>query len=96
MRISQEDLSDLKNSPAGKALWRWLKRRVTELQDQWAEGRFNSENAQVCTAANVSAVTEVRLLRSIIDIDADELNEEEDSGDQKQLGVPPRRQGRVA
>lgn len=96
MRVTQEELDDLKGSPTGRALWAYLHRRVAALKDQWAEGRFNSENPQVCTAANVSAVSELRMIQQIIDLDADDLNEEEAGDNREQLGLSPRRQGRSA
>src|SRR5580765_729427 len=94
--INQEELVEMKATPAGRALWHYLHRRVTELKEQWAEGRFNSENPNVCTAANTSAVTALRTLQEIIDIDADELNEEERSEGREQLGISTSRKGRAA
>jgi len=82
--ISQEELDDLKASPAGRALWAYLGRRVSGLMEQWAEGRFNSENQAVCTQANISAVTELKAFEQILEIDAKEINEDE-SG--QQLGI---------
>jgi hypothetical protein len=68
------------------------------LKEQWAEGRFNSENQAVCTAANISAVTQYRLLEELVQIDADDLNEEEEerARGKEQLGLAPSRALRSA
>ena len=61
--------------------------------EQWAEGRFNSENPSVCTAANIGAIHELNAFKQIIDIEVEDLNESESS---EQLGVSSRGQGRAA
>jgi hypothetical protein len=62
---------------------------VEDLKDQWAEGRFNSENQAICTAANVSAVHQLKAFQEIIDIDVDEINQELEGGSKESLGVAP-------
>lgn len=86
-KIKVEELEELKTHPAGRALWRYLYRRVEDLKEQWAEGLFNSEDSQKCTVANISAVHELKAIQSIIDIDVDDLNEEIESGNKEQLGL---------
>jgi hypothetical protein len=62
---------------------------VASLKEQWADGRFNSENQAICTVANVSAVHELKAFQEIIDIDVDEINQELESGGKERLGVAP-------
>src|SRR6266404_3183643 len=90
-KIRQEELQEIKDHPAGRALWRYLRRRVQNLTEQWAAGQFNSENPQVCTVANVSAVSVLKAIQAIIDIDIEDLNEEIESGGKEQFGLPPSR-----
>ena len=86
MAIKQEELEEIKTHPAGRALWHYLRQQVQSLTEQWQAGQFNSEDPNVCTVANVSAVTKIKLLKELIEIDADELNEEA-QGDREQIGI---------
>lgn len=90
-KIRQEELAEIKRTPAGKALWLYLERRVANLKDQWAEGLFNNEDPHICTTANVSAVHQLRAFQEIIDLEADDINQEIDRASQEQLGMAPPR-----
>lgn len=61
---------------------------MQSLTEQWQAGQFNKEDPAVTHAANIEAVSKIKLLNELIDIDAETLNEEE-KGDREQLGVAP-------
>jgi hypothetical protein len=65
---------------------------VANLKDQWAEGHFNSENVNICTTANVSAVSQLRAFQELIDIDENDINQELDDASKEQLGMVPTRE----
>lgn len=90
MAIKQEELEEIKAHPAGRALWHYLRQQVADLHEQWETGQLNHPDPAVTHAANIEAVSKVKLLKELIDIEADELNEEE-KGDREQLGIPPSR-----
>lgn len=91
MLIKQEELDEMKVHPAARALWKYLRREIQSLTEQWQDGALNHDDPNVCKTANVEAVSKIELLKRLIEIDAEDLNEEELGANREQLGLPPSR-----
>jgi len=50
-----------------------LKRNIESIKDQWAHGILTGDSAESTHMANVSALAQIRALRTLIEIEHDDL-----------------------
>ena len=73
--VSSDEVDAWKEHPVTKAVFDMLERRMYELQAEWANGKFLSENPSVTQLQNAKAVGALEVYRELYTLNEEDINE---------------------
>lgn len=71
--LTKEELDEWKSHPVTREVMKGIRNNYEDIKNQWSSGTYNSDDPMITHTANISALSQLRALEQLMDIDYEKL-----------------------